>query len=70
MLKRGIINLAASYIIVDALLRNAVVWIFGLFFSVACWWLNYAVRSVVIRHIVHQVWRVSHASEPVVIRHD
>ncbi len=27
MLKRGIINLAASYIIVDALLRNAAIWI-------------------------------------------
>jgi len=27
MLKRGIINLAASYIIVDALLRSAAVWI-------------------------------------------
>ncbi len=34
MLKRGIINLAASYIIVDALLRSAAVWIFGLPFSV------------------------------------
>ncbi|EAX7165828.1 Fe3+-siderophore ABC transporter permease, partial [Salmonella enterica] len=34
MLKRGIINLAASYIIVDALLRNAAIWIFGLSFSV------------------------------------
>ncbi|EFF6322996.1 MULTISPECIES: Fe3+-siderophore ABC transporter permease [Gammaproteobacteria] len=35
MLKRGIINLAASYIIVDALLRNAAIWIFGLPFSVS-----------------------------------
>ena len=34
MLKRGIINLAASYIIVDALLRNAAIWIFGLSFSI------------------------------------
>ncbi|MBC8951295.1 hypothetical protein [Xenorhabdus sp. TS4] len=34
MLKRGIINLTASYIIVDALLRNAAIWIFGLPFSV------------------------------------
>ncbi|MDW3150757.1 Fe3+-siderophore ABC transporter permease, partial [Vibrio sp. 2132-1] len=28
MLKRGIINLAARYSIVDALLRNAAIWIF------------------------------------------
>lgn len=34
MHKRGIINLTASYIIVDSLLRNAAIWIFGLSFSV------------------------------------